>query len=168
MVDIRFHDSGNPTPMPAIPATVRLAFWFWMGAVAAAIIEVLVRFASEADGFVATVSSSYAEIGVRLSAYAILIILASLMRRGRNYARHLLMIIFGGLGIFSLTFEPVEWLADGGQVSTFLAGADAALWTVIVSRVAHILFVIAAIVLAYGRSARGYFSSERKGLHSRG
>jgi hypothetical protein len=152
--------------MPTIPAPIRLAFLFWLGAVAAAIIEVLVRFASEPGGFIAAVSSSYAEIGVRLSAYAILITLASLMRRGRNYARHLLTIIFGGLGIFSLTFEPVEWLADGGQVSTFLAGADAALWTMIVSRVAHILFVIAAIVLAYGRSARGHFSADKRGVHS--
>ena len=114
---------------------------FWMGAVAAAIVEVLVRFATEPGGFVAAISSSSAEIGVRLAAHAILITLASLMRRGRNCARHLLTIVFGGLGIFSLTFEPIAWLADGGQVSTFLAGADPAMWAMI---------------------ARSYFRPERK------
>ena len=61
--------------------------YLWLGAVVTAIVEVLVRFAIEPGGFVAAVSNSGEEIGVRLAAYAILIALALLMRARRSFAR---------------------------------------------------------------------------------
>lgn len=84
------------------PAIISVAFALWLGAVATAIAEVLVRFAIEPGGFAAAVADSGPEIPVRLTAYAILIALALLMRARRNFARHLLALIFGGLGLFSL------------------------------------------------------------------
>lgn len=141
------------------PAAIDVAFVLWLGAVATAIVEVLVRFAIEPGGFSAALADSGLEIPVRLTAYAILIALALSMRAGRNFARHLLTLIFGGLGLFSLLIEPVQWVMDGGDAGAFLGTADGAMWVMIASRIAHILCVVVAIVLGYTPPAKAWFAA---------
>lgn len=143
------------------PAVIGLAFALWLGAVVTAIIEVLVRFAIKPGGFTAAIADSGPEIPVRMTAYAILIALALLLRARRNFARHLLTLIFGGLGLFSLLVEPVQWLMAGGDVAAFLGAADGAMWAMILSRIAHILCVVVAIVLGYTPPANVWFSRPR-------
>ena len=145
----------------AIPSVIGVAFVLWLGAVATAIVEVLVRFAIEPGGFTAAIADSGPEIPVRLTAYAILIALALLMRARRNFARHLLTLIFGGLGLFSLLVEPVQWATDGGDIAAFLGAADGAMWAMIVSRIAHIFCVVVAIVVGYTPAANAWFGFSR-------
>jgi len=150
--------ANTVAPRPAvIPAVIAVAFILWLGAVATAIVEVLVRFAIEPAGFTAAIADSGLEIPVRLTAYAILIALALLMRARRNFARHLLTLIFGGLGLFSLLVEPVQWVMAGGDGAALLCTGVGATWAMIVSRIAHILCVVAAIVLGYTPPANAWF-----------
>lgn len=139
------------------PSPVRTAFWLWMAAIATALVELAVRLAIDPRGLTEAVPGSGPELLIRFAAYALLLVLATLMRRGGNVARHLLTVVFGGLGTLSLVAEPVGWIAGGGDVGAFLAGADAALWTMIVARALHVAAVLGAVVLAYLPASNAYF-----------
>jgi hypothetical protein len=143
--------SGTP------PSSVRIAFRLWVAAIVTAIVELVVRLLVDPRGFVDAVSNSGTELVVRGTAYVLLAVLATLMLRGSNIARHLLTLIFGCLGTFSLVFEPIGWIADGGDAGAFLADADAALWIMILSRVAHIVSVLGGVFLGYRPDANVFF-----------
>src|SRR3954466_8840670 len=111
--------------------TARISHRFWLGAIAAALVELLVKLAIEPGGFVNAATASGTELAVRFAAYALLRALSLAMLAGRAWARWALLIIFGGLGTFSLVFEPIGWLLDGNAVSAFLQSADLATWIMI-------------------------------------
>lgn len=116
------------------------------------------RLAQDPQGFVSSITGSGTELGLRFAAYALLLTLSLLMRSGRGWARWALLVVFGGLGTFSLIFEPVGWLMAGGSAATFLAKADAATWAMILSRVAHLLCVWGAILLMFAPTAHAFFT----------
>ncbi len=108
------------------------------------------------------VSNSGAELSIRCTAYVLLAVLASLMFRGSNVARHLLALIFGCLGTFSLVAEPVGWIGDGGSAAAFLANADGPLWIMILSRSLHVVSVLGGVFFGYRNDANAYFWPEPK------
>jgi hypothetical protein len=55
---------------------------------------------------------------VRLLAFTGLVALAAQLRRGRNWARVALAVLYGGLGTLSLVIGPVTWLAEGDRSPT--------------------------------------------------
>ena len=63
--------------------------------------------------------------------------------------------------MFSLLVEPVQWMMDGGDAAAFLRAADSAIWVMILSRVAHILCVVMAIILGYTPAANAWFKQPR-------
>jgi hypothetical protein len=130
----------------------------WLGAIATALVELGVRLALDPQGFAGAIADSGTELTVRFAAYTLLLTLSLLMRSGRGWARWALLVVFGGLGTFSLIFEPVEWLMAGGSTATFLANADAATWAMTLSRVAHLLCVWGAILLMFAPTARAFFT----------
>jgi hypothetical protein len=133
------------------------SFKFWLGAIATALIELIVKLAIEPGSFLNTIGASGGELAVRFTAYAVLLALSLLMLSGRSWARWALLAIFGGLGTYSLAFEPIGWLMDGGSASAYLASADLSMWIMILSRVAHIICVWAAIVFMFLPGARDHF-----------
>jgi hypothetical protein len=137
--------------------TVATSFTLWMGAIATALIELVVKLAVEPGGFIYAVTASGKELAVRFTAYAVLLTLSLLMLTGRSWASWALLAIFGGLGTFSLVFEPIGWLLDGGSATGFLASANLAMWTMILSRIAHIACVWAAIFFMFRPAARAHF-----------
>jgi hypothetical protein len=139
------------------PTSVRIGFWLWAVAIATAIIEFAVRFLVDPRGVVEAVSNSGAELSIRCTAYVLLAILATLMLCGSNVARHLLALIFGCLGTFSLVAEPLYWIADGGNVAAFLANADGPLCIMILSRSVHVVSVLSGVFFGYRRDANAYF-----------
>lgn len=142
------------------PTSVRIAFKLWMAAIATAVVELAVRFVVDPRGVAEAVSHSGAELSVRCTAYVLLVVLASMMLRGSNIARHFLTLVFGCLGTFSLAAEPIGWMADGGVAATFLANADGPLWIMILSRVAHVVSVLSSVFFGYRSDANAYFRLE--------
>lgn len=145
------------TTRTGAPASVRTSHLLWLAAIATAITELVTRLAVAPEGFVAAAAGSPTELAVRFAAYALLLGLSLAMLSGRGWARWALLIIFGGLGTFSLVFEPIGWLLEGGSVSAFLAGADGPTWIMTLSRVAHIACVWAGVVFMFLPSAGVYF-----------
>jgi hypothetical protein len=134
----------------------------WLGAIATALLELVAKLAIEPGSFTNAVAASGTELAVRFTAYAMLLTLSLLMLSGRSWARWALLFIFGGLGTFSLVFEPIAWLLDGGSVTGFLATADLATWVMILSRIAHIACVWGAIVFMFRPAAREHFRHDRR------
>ncbi|CAM5342675.1 hypothetical protein ACHMW4_07680 [Mesorhizobium sp. UC22_110] len=139
------------------PASVRMAYWFWIVAIITALTELAARFLSDPRGPMQALSESGTELAVRTCAYVLLFSLATFMRRGSNVARHLLALIYGGLGTLSLVLEPIMWGADGGDALNFLSDAGLAMWSMIISRVLHLVAVWGGVILAYRSDASAYF-----------
>ncbi|SFD45196.1 hypothetical protein [Devosia psychrophila] len=150
-----------PNPSPA-PATVKASFYLWVGAVVTAVAELSVRLVDAPEGFAAAVMTGVPELAVRGFAYILLLALGWFMLSGHNWARWTLLIIFGGLGTFSLVFEPLQWLAEGGAMDDFFATASTATWAMSVSRVLHVACVWSGVALMFGGEANAYFRIGRQ------
>jgi hypothetical protein len=90
-------------------------------------------------------------VAVRLLAFAGLVYLAARLRRGRNWARVALAVLYGGIGTLSPAIGPVTWLANGGSLSDAVAAADLGSVLFAASRVVHLGAVIAALILMFTR-----------------
>lgn len=137
--------------------SITRSFHLWMGALLTAIVELGVSLAVTPGGAIAAAEDRLAEIAVRGTAYTALLALALAMRGGSNLARHLLALAFGLFGTISLVIEPISWLLQGGDIHAFLAEADGPMWVIILSRIAHVLCVVAATALMYRPIDRPYF-----------
>jgi hypothetical protein len=140
-----------------MPRSITRSFYLWMGAILAAVVELGVSLAIMPGDAIAAVEERLAEISVRVMAYAVLLALALAMRGGSNLARHFLALAFGLFGTISLVIEPGSWLLRGGDVYAFLAEADGPMWVMILSRIAHIICVVAGTALMYRPADRSYF-----------
>lgn len=128
-----------------VPAAVRGAFLFWMGALAAGGAEI---FLHDVD---------LAGLGLRLGIYAVVVAVALRMRAGRHWARLVLAIGLGVFGTASLIIGPVDWLLDGNSLSNAIARADLTGALVAGSRALHVLCVWVAVPLMFLPRANAYF-----------
>ncbi|WP_157594127.1 hypothetical protein [Streptosporangium amethystogenes] len=62
-------------------------------------------------------------------------------------------------GLLSMAVEPVQWLLAGHSIVEAVSGADAMELLFDASRLAHVLAVLAAMVLMFQPKANGYFRS---------
>ncbi|MET3898162.1 hypothetical protein ABIB57_002108 [Devosia sp. UYZn731] len=144
------------------PKSVWASHVLWVGAIVAAIVELLTRLMSAPAGLWMALSEGATEVTVRCTAYAVLLSLSLLMLSGRSWSRWALLVIFGGLGTLSLVVEPVQWLLEGGSISHFIATADISIWVITVSRVAHVACVWAAVIAMFGPDTADYFVGPQK------
>jgi hypothetical protein len=68
---------------PAAPLSICLSFTLWIGAIVAAITELVMRQSIAPGGFVEAVSTRWVEVLVRSIAYAVLPMLSILLLSGR-------------------------------------------------------------------------------------
>jgi hypothetical protein len=54
-------------------------------------------------------------VAIRLLAFTGMVYLAAQLRRGRNWARIALAVLYGGFGTLSVVIGPITWLAEGGR-----------------------------------------------------
>lgn len=101
-------------------------------------------------------ASLVAPLGIRLLAFTVLAALALAMRSGRGWSRWLLLVLFGGLGTWSLVADPISFMLAGVTIADVVASAGP--WDIafIVSRVIHIAAVWTAAVLMF--TAPRYFA----------
>jgi hypothetical protein len=105
--------------MTVAPWSVRWSVRWWLAAVAAGVLETALQ---------ASTSPDY-NAAVQLPLRAVVYLLA--------------------VGLLSLLVEPISWLAAGGSPSEFLAAAGPAMVAIVAVRAAHVVAVLAALILMY-------------------
>jgi hypothetical protein len=149
-------DALRPDPRPGIPPQLQASYRLWLVAVAAGLFETALVVVDATSGEVGSTAAVAVGVAVRLLAFTGLVALAVQLRRGRNWARVALALLYGGLGTLSLVIGPVTWLAEGGSLTDAVAGADLGSVLFAASRVVHLGAVMAALVLMFHPAANAY------------
>jgi len=139
---------SDPSPLPQ---SVRWSVWCWLAAVACGVLEALLNAVTSRDYDVAV------QLSIRAVVYVLVTLLILRLRRGDNWVRLALTVLLGVVGLTSLLAEPISWLIGGGAPATFLAAADAPTVAVVALRAVHVVAVVCALSLMYGRSANEFF-----------
>jgi hypothetical protein len=149
-------DTPRPDPRPGIPWQLQASYRLWLVAVAAGVFETALVVVHATSGEVGSPAQVAVGVAVRLLAFTGLVALALQLRRGRNWARVALAMLYGGLGTLSLAIGPVTWLAEGGSLTDAVAAADLGSVLFAASRAVHLGAVIAALVLIFHPAANAY------------
>ena len=80
------------------PKQLRASFWLWLLAVAAGLFETTLVVVDATAGEVGSAAEVAVGVAIRLLAFTGLVYLAAQLRRGRNWARIALAVLYGGLG----------------------------------------------------------------------
>jgi len=145
-------------PLPGVPREVQASFVLWLIAVAAGVFETALAIIEALSGDLGLDTTGViVGVGIRLIIFAAAIYVASRMRLGKNWARFVLAIGLGVIGTLSIVIGPVSWLAEGHSVGEFFADAGTMTLLFASSRAAHLLAVLAALVLMFLPAANNYF-----------
>lgn len=147
--------TAAPAGATMVPRPVVWSARGWLIAVAAGVLETVIQALTSEDYNVAV------QLTVRSVVYVLATVVSLQLRRGNGWARIVLTVVLGGLGLFSLLVEPVSWFVAGGAPGAFVGAADAPTLAVILLRTAHVVAVLIALVLMYRPAANRYFRSRR-------
>ncbi|CAL9493900.1 hypothetical protein SUDANB121_03312 [Nocardiopsis dassonvillei] len=131
------------------PAALRAACLLWLAAIGAGVVESVIGATGEiaADGFGAGVA---AHIALRAAVYGGATLLVLQLYRGRPWARGVLAVLLGCIGLASLVVPLADWFAADGNVGAALAaagGADLLHYAVRGLHIAAVLGAMAAMFL---------------------
>src|SRR5215203_5992038 len=101
----------------APPGELRASFGLWLLAVAAGLFETTLVVVDATAGGVGSAAEVAVGVTIRLLAFTGLVYLAAQLRRGRNWARIALAVLYGGFGTLSVVIGPITWLAEGGSLA---------------------------------------------------
>jgi hypothetical protein len=144
------------SPRPRVPREVQASFLLWLTAVAAGVIETIIRVISSLDG---DLDSS--GLLIRVIVYAVAVYVIAQMRLGKNWARLTLAVLLGGIGTLSLVIDPISWLARGNSLREVFTQADLMFVIIAPVRAVHLAAVVAAMVLMFLPAANDYFRAAR-------
>jgi hypothetical protein len=139
-------------PLPGVPKEVQAAFLLWLTAVAAGVVETVVRVLYSFSG-----GSGSNGLLVRVIVYAVAVYVITQMRLGKRWARLTLAVLLGGIGTLSLVIDPISWLAAGNSLREVFARADLLFIFIAPIRAVHLAAVIGALVLMFLPAANDYF-----------
>jgi hypothetical protein len=139
-----------------VPREVQASFLLWLTAVAAGVIETIIRVISSLDG---DLDSS--GLLIRVIVYAVAVYVIAQMRLGKKWARLALAVLLGGIGTLSLVIDPISWLAAGNSLREVFTEADLLFFLIAPIRVVHLAAVVAAMVLMFLPAANDYFRAAR-------
>jgi hypothetical protein len=151
------------SPRPALPWEVQASFLLWLTAVAAGVIETIIRvnyslFRSYGGG-----EADVTGIVIRVIVYTVVIYIIAQMRLGKTWARTTLAMLLGGIGTLSLVIDLILWLAGGNALREVFAQANLLLYMVAPIRAVHLAAVIAALVFMFLPAANTYFRAAQSG-----
>jgi hypothetical protein len=144
------------------PRQLRASFWLWVIAVAAGLFETTLVVVDATAGEVGSAAEVAVGVTVRLLAFTGLVYLAAQLRKGRNWARIALAVLYGGFGTLSLVIGPVTWLAEGGSLVDAMAAADLGSVLFAASRLVHLAAIIAALILMFHPATNAYIRATRR------
>ena len=153
---------------PGVPKEVQASFLLWLTAVAAGVLETIIRVIdASAIGFASGSSGETDVIGaisgvvIRVIVYALVVYIITRMRLGKSWARLTLAVLLGGIGTLSLVIDPISWLAAGNSLSEVFKEADLLFFVIAPIRAVHLGAVIGALVLMFLPAANTYFRTSR-------
>jgi hypothetical protein len=118
-------------PPPGVPKEVQASFLLWLTAVAAGVLETIIRIVDAlAVGWISGSSGETDAAGVisgvviRVIVYTLVVYIITRMRLGKRWARLSLAVLLGGIGTLSLVIDPISWLAGGNSLSEVFTAAN--------------------------------------------
>jgi hypothetical protein len=155
-------------PPPGVPKEVQASFLLWLTAVAAGVLETIIRIIDalamgwiSGSGGETDVTGVISGVVIRVIIYTLVVYIITRMRLGKRWARITLAVLLGGIGTLSLVIDPITWLAGGHSLSDVFTQADLLFFLIVPIRIVHLAAVIAALVLMFLPSANTYFRTSR-------
>jgi hypothetical protein len=155
-------------PPPGVPKVVQASFLLWLTAVAAGVLETIIRIIdASAMGFASgsgeetDVAGVISGVVIRVIIYTLVVYIITRMRLGKRWARLSLAVLLGVIGTLSLVIDPISWLAGGNSLSEVFTEADLLFFLVAPIRAVHLAAVIVALALMFLPAANTYFRSSR-------
>jgi hypothetical protein len=156
------------SPPPGVPNEVQASFLLWLAAVAAGVLETIIRvidalamgFASGSGGET-DVTGVISGVVIRVIIYTLVVYIITRMRLGKSWARLTLAVLLGVIGTLSLVIDPILWLAGGNSLSEVFTEANLLFFFIAPIRIVHLAAVIAALVLMFLPAANTYFRGSR-------
>jgi hypothetical protein len=153
---------------PGVPKEVQASFLLWLTAVAAGVLETIIRvidalamgFGSGSGGET-DVTGVISGVAIRVIVYTLVVYIVTRMRLGKRWARTSLAMLLGVIGTLSLVIDPILWLAGGNSLSEVFTEADMLFFLIAPIRTVHLGAVIAALVLMFLPAANTYFRTSR-------
>jgi len=139
---------------PQTPLTAHWATWMWFLAVGAGVAETVVA-AVGAVGDGISMPALAAQLAVRTLVYGgLFVTIDRYFRRGVPWSRYLLAGLLGTVGLASLIYEPINWLAQH-DLTTLTWSAEIVLSAAL--RTIHLSALLAALALTFHPETRRWF-----------
>jgi hypothetical protein len=155
-------------PPPGVPREVQASFILWLTAVAAGILETIIRVIDtlgmgwvSSSGGETDVTGAISNVVIRVIIYTLVVYIITRMRLGKRWARLTLAMLLGVIGTLSLVIDPISWLAGGNSLSDIFTEANLLFFLVAPIRTVHLAAVIAALALMFLPAANSYFQGSR-------
>ena len=156
------------SPPPGVPKEVQASFLLWLTAVAAGVLETIIRIidallvgSASGSGGEADLIGAISNVVIRVIVYTLVVYLITRMRLGKRWARITLAVLLGGIGTLSLVIDPISWLAGGNTLSEVFTEANLLFFLIAPIRTVHLAAVIAALMLMFLPAANTYFRGSR-------
>jgi hypothetical protein len=156
------------SPPPGVPKEVQASFLLWLTAVAAGVLETIIRIidallvgSASGSGGEADLIGAISNVVIRVVVYTLVVYIITRMRLGKRWARLTLAVLLGGIGTLSLVIDPTSWLAEGNSLSEVFKEADLLFFLIAPIRGVHLVAVIAALVFMFLPAANTYFRGSR-------
>jgi len=145
-------------PPPGVPKEVQASFVLWLTAVAAGVLETIIRLIySLSVGSSSGGGADVTSLIFRVIVYTVAVYIIAQMRLGKRWARITVAVLLGGIGTLSLVIDPISWLAAGNSLGEVFTQADLLFFIVAPIRAVHLAAVIAALVFMFLPAANNYF-----------
>lgn len=156
------------SPRPGVPKEVQASFLLWLTAVAAGVLETILRVIdalfmglASGSGGEADVTGVISSVVIRVIIYTVAVYVIAQMRLGKRWARLTLAVLLGVIGTLSLVIDPISWLAGGNSLGEVFRKADLLFIFIAPIRVVHLASVLAALVFMFLPAANTYFRAAR-------
>ena len=156
------------SPPPGVPKEVQASFLLWLSAVAAGVLETIIRVIdalamglASGTGGEADLTGLIFGVVIRVTVYTLVVYIITRMRLGKSWARLTLAALLGVIGTLSLVIDPISWLAGGNSLSEVFTQANLLFVLIAPIRTIHLAAVIAALVLMFLPAANTYFRGSR-------
>ncbi|MGO4614353.1 hypothetical protein AB4305_08525 [Nocardia sp. 2YAB30] len=142
------------------PRAVRVAFVGLAVALLAGVAEAVARVMPALERDEADIAGLATGFGLRMAIYLLVLAVAIRMTHGRRWARLLLTVGIGVLGLLSLIIEPLAAALSANEFGDLFIDLTPESFLLGAFRAVHVTAILVAIPALYTRPARRYF---RKG-----
>jgi hypothetical protein len=156
------------SPPPGVPKEVQASFLLWLTAVAAGVLETIIRVIdalaigwAPGSGGETDVIGAISNVVIRGIVYTLVVYMITRMRLGKRWARLTLAVLLGVFGTLSLVIDPISWLAGGNSLRDVFTEANLLFFLIAPIRSVHLAAVIAALGLMFLPAANTYFRTSR-------